>query len=73
MNGVVGDMTCRDIPLRIKHSNPGHSGRQSSVSDYNLPINDDNGVYTTDLEELLGLITSQGKELVHFSSSYRLI
>lgn len=66
-------MTCRDIPLRLKHSNPGHPGRQSSVSDYNLPINDDNGVYTTDLEELLGLITSQGKELVHLSSSYRLI
>lgn len=60
MNGVVGDMVCRDVPLRIRHAKAGHAGRQGSLSDYNFPASDDDGVYTSDLEELLNLITSQG-------------
>lgn len=61
LNGVVGDVACRDIPLRIRHAIPGQAGRKEVTSDYNLPAGDDAGVYTSDLEELLDLITTQGR------------
>lgn len=60
INGVVGDLSCRDVPLRMRHSFPSHSGRQASVPDYGGPSSDEDGVYTSDLEELLELISSKG-------------
>lgn len=60
MNGVVGDVACRDIPLRIRHAGAIQTGRKESSPDYNLPKNDDAGVYTSDLDELMSLITTQG-------------
>lgn len=60
INGVVGDLSCRDVPLRMRHSFPSHSGRQASVPDYGGLSSDEDGVYTSDLEELLELISSKG-------------
>ncbi|KAK9896474.1 hypothetical protein P389DRAFT_190015 [Cystobasidium minutum MCA 4210] len=60
INGVVGDLSCRDVPLRMRHSFPAQSGRQASIPDYGGSNSDEDGVYTSDLEELLELISSKG-------------
>lgn len=63
INGVVGDLSCRDIPLQIRHAAPAHLTRQANGAHIHNSGSDDDGVYTSDLEELLSLITGKGASI----------
>ena len=62
LNGVISDIECRDIPIRIRHALPVRPARQKGTTSENgNTIVDDDGSFTSGFDELLDLMTTKGE------------
>lgn len=57
LNGVISDIECRDIPIRIRHTPPSRSSG-AAVHD---EVIDEDGCFTSGFDELLELMTTKGE------------
>ena len=61
LNGVITDIECRDIPVRIRHAMPIlPTRRKGSTSENGNTVVDDDGCFTSGCDELLDLMTTKG-------------